>query len=37
MSGNSMVSGLLKAVLGILFAIFLIMSLATFILNNGWM
>lgn len=33
---DSMVGGLLRAALGILFAIFLVMSLATFIMDNGW-
>lgn len=34
--GSSMVKNLLKATVGILFAIFLVMSVATFIMDNSW-
>lgn len=34
--GGSMVKNLLKATVGILFAIFLVMSVATFIMDNSW-
>ena len=37
MSNNELVVGLLKAVAGILFAIFLVMILAQVIMDNQWM
>lgn len=37
-SGNSnMIKGLLKAAVGILFAVCLVMILATFIMDHSWM
>lgn len=34
---DNMVKNLLKAAVGILFAVFLVMSLATFVMENSWM
>lgn len=34
---SNMVKNLLKAAVGILSAIFLVMSLATFVMDNSWM
>lgn len=34
---DGMVKNLLKAAVGILFAVFLVMSLATFVMENSWM